>query len=311
MTDRPATTFVAPSPTAVVSVTGADRLTYLDAVVSQRITDLEPGTVRGALYLDPQGNPLAAFDVAALDDRLLLLVPDPELADEVVTTLGGRTFLSDASFARSDARVWALRGEGAREVAERAGMAVAPGAVERQGDQLVLVGCDGGLDVIGTDEVARPAVDALGRAGAERADGGSLEAWRIRAGVPRWGHEIVRGRLPEEVGLLPTHVHLGKGCYPGQEAVARMWMLGRPRRRLARLHLTGDVAAGWTAGSGRRGVEVTSASGDAGLGFVPADAEPGDRVEGDGGAVEVAAFVGADREVVGHDPGMVRRRDRR
>lgn len=310
MSERPDRTIVAPSPTAVVEVTGADRLTFLDAVVSQQVADLAPGVVRGALHLDAHGNPLAAFDVAVLEGRTLLLVPDASLADELVTTLGGRTFLADAAFARSDATVWSLRGDGAGKVADAAGLAVAPGEVTTRDDHLVLVGCDGGLDVVGPDAQVRPAVEALASAGATRTDGAALERWRIRAGVPRWGHEIVRGRLPEEVGLLPTHVHLGKGCYPGQEAVARMWMLGRPRRRLARLRLDGEVPAGWTTGSGRAAVEVTSAVDDAGLGFVPSDAVVGDRYPGEGGAVEVVAFIGADRDVVGHDPGMTRRRDR-
>ncbi|MFP4234428.1 MAG: tRNA-modifying protein YgfZ [Nitriliruptoraceae bacterium] len=140
-----------------------------------------------------------------------------------------------------------------------------------------------------------------------------LEDARIRAGEPAWGRELAAPHLPEELGLLPTHVHLAKGCYPGQEAVARMWMLGRPRRQLAVVTPTGPVTPGWTAGTGRERVEVTSltADGSTALAFVPASAAAGDRYgTEEEGAIEVVRVVGAEQVVPGHDPAMVRRRDR-
>jgi folate-binding protein YgfZ len=139
----------------------------------------------------------------------------------------------------------------------------------------------------------------------------------VAAGRPAWGREVAPPHLPEELGLLPTHVHLAKGCYPGQEAVARMWMLGRPRRRLARVRVADiagaqlPVAPGWSTGEGRETVEVTCVADDGtALAFVPGAAEPGSTVTTTDAAITVLEVVGDDPVPPGHDPAMKRRRDR-
>jgi tRNA-modifying protein YgfZ len=305
--------FLVPADLVRVDVTGAERASYLEAVLSQRVEDLRPGEVRGALYLDVHGAPQAIFDIVALPDHLSLLVPG-EVADVVVDVLGGRTFLSDASFERTADVARHLRGDGAREVAAAAGLDVDPERAGRRDDGLLVVGREEGLDLVGEAEVVDDAVESLRDAGAVDGDTDQLEAWRVRAGVPAWGREVVAPHLPEELGLLPTHVHLAKGCYPGQEAVARMWMLGRPRRRLAVVEVEGDVTPGWEAGTGRRKASVTSVApdGDVALAFVPGASEEGERIEAeDGAAVVVRTLVGAGRRVPGHDPAMTRRRDTR
>src|SRR5699024_541317 len=114
-----------------------------------------------------------------------------------------------------------------------------------------------------------------------------LDAARIRSGEPRFGIEVAPPHLPEEAGVLATHVHLDKGCYPGQEAVARMWMLGRPRRMLARVAITGPVVSGDESGSGRTRVTVTGVADGLGVAFVPADAEAGAAYEAGEGTVTV------------------------
>jgi tRNA-modifying protein YgfZ len=305
--------FLVPADLVRVDVTGAERASYLEAVLSQRVEDARPGEVRGALYLDVHGAPLAMFDIVALPDHLSLLVPG-DAADVVVDTLGGRTFLSDATFTRLDHVARRLRGDDAREVAAAAGLDVDPERAGRRDDGLLVVGRPDGLDLIGAAEVVQDAVESLHDAGATEGTAEEYEAWRVRVGVPAWGHEVVAPHLPEELGLLPTHVHLAKGCYPGQEAVARMWMLGRPRRRLAVVDVEGVLSDGWEGGTGRRKATVTSLApdGDAALAFVPGAAEVGDRIEGaDGAAVVVRELVGEDRAVPGHDPAMTRRRDTR
>jgi folate-binding protein YgfZ len=298
----------------LVEVRGQDRATYLHAVLSQDVVDLEPGRVAGALQLDAQGRPLAMVDVAALADRLVLLTPSSAAAEELAANLGSRTFLADASLHARDVAAWALRGERGQEVAAAAGLAVAPGTV-REAEGVLLVGRSGGLDVVGPRDEGGGIVDRLRGAGAIDGGAEAIEAWRVAHGVPAWGREVRAPHLPEEAGLLPTHVHLDKGCYPGQEAVARMWMLGRPRRRLARVALTGAADAGWAAGSGKRGVEVTSAATWAGqrvgLAYVPPTAAPGDRLGDDDAGVVVRELVGEGEAVPGHDPSVPRRRDRR
>lgn len=290
----------------MIEVTGADRITYLDAVTTQKLDDARPGEVRGALVLDVHGAPLASFWVVFHAERLALLAP-PDAADHVLEVLASRTFLSDASFDATDATVWAVRGFGIDDALAKVGVAgLAPGNWRPVGDGLVV------RHPFGAQVVGDALADRLAEVGGMRVGGpDELADARIAAGEPVFGREVAAPRLPEEIGLLPTHVHLAKGCYPGQEAVARMWMLGRPRRRLATVVVEGEVTPGWTTGTGRQKVEVTAVADAHGLAFVPPDTQVADRHEGDGGAVVIEAFVGGDGMPPGHDPATSRRRDQR
>lgn len=316
MTDTTAQpAMVAPAARGAVEVTGADRVTYLNAVLSQDIEGLEVGRCAGALQLDAQGRPLAMVDVLALAHRHVLLTVDRDGAESLAASLASRTFLADARFAPLDVGVLALRGRAAHAVVARAGLGdVAAGRVITV-DEVIVAGGEDAADVVVPLQGSATWLGRLVEAGAEAVEAGAIEAWRIARGVPAWAREVRAPHLPEEAGILPTHVHLAKGCYPGQEAVARMWMLGRPRRRLATVLLAGAADAGWTAGSGRDRVEVTSAAEHAGervgLAYVPPSARPGDRFGDEDAAVIVRALVGDDRPVPGHDPAVTRRRDRR
>src|SRR6266702_799517 len=70
----------------------------------------------------------------------------------------------------------------------------------------------------------------------------AAEAVQVRSGIPRLGFETDHRTIPAEVGWIGTAVHLDKGCYRGQETVARVHNLGRPPRRLVLLHLDGSQA---------------------------------------------------------------------
>jgi tRNA-modifying protein YgfZ len=332
-------TFVAPIPTRRIDVTGDDRVRYLEDVTTQHLVDVPVTHVRSALVLDGHGAPTAMFDVVVLGDRLVLLVPDDAVAATVMDVLAMRTFLLDARFEQRDEVVVAVRGDDADATVSVAGLTTVAGRCRQAGD-LLLVSQPGGIDVVGPAAAVDDAVTALRAGGAREGAAADLDAWRVAAGVPAWGVEVVAPHLPEEVGLLPTHVHLAKGCYPGQEAVARMWMLGRPRRRLAAVTIAGvgdggadgsregssggpdgdvmddartEVAPGWTAGAGRNAATVTTVDAAAGraLAFVPSAATPGDRFDGDdGNAIVVESLVGDEPSPPGHDPKVTRRRDR-
>lgn len=292
----------------VVDVTGKERIDYLDAVLSQRLRDVTPPVATSALELGPHGEPAAVLDMAVLEDRVVLLVPTAQ-ADDTVDRLASRTFLSEAVFQpREDAAALRVRGD-ADEVLAAVGAGDEHGEVTVDGDVLWLRWRHGADVVAPATEVERIRT-ALVDAGAEPADAERLDAAEIAAGVPRAPEEITRGRLPEELGLLPTHVHLDKGCYPGQEAVARMWMLGRPRRRLAVVALPDGTPPGHVVDD-PGAAEVTRTAridGDTiGLAFVGRDVSAGDTPH-DG--VEVLALVGEGLPVPGHDPSVQRRRDR-
>lgn len=295
-----------------VDVTGGDRIGYLEDVTSQHFADAEIGTLLGALVLDPHGVAQAMLDVVVLGDRLVLLVVDDDAAATVLDVLGGRTFLRDAVFTATDDVALRVIGPGATSMTAGIGLGHVEGRCRLVEDVLVVPRVDG-LDIIGPGPTIDDIAIALTEQGAEEGGPEDVERARVRAGVPAWGREVRAPHLPEEAGVLPTHVHLGKGCYPGQEAVARMWMLGRPRRRLAHLRiLAGAVEAGWHTGDGKQRLDVTSVEPQDGwaLGYVPADTAPGDEL-GDGPVrLEVARIIGDDANPPGHDPAMRRRRDR-
>jgi len=117
--------------------------------------------------------------------------------------------------------------------------------------------------VLGGDEVVdeRPPGDEIGE--------DEFERWRIEAGIPRWGREIDETILPAEAGLDETHISFTKGCYPGQEPIARQRYRGKINRRLRVLEVEEGVAPGDELFYERKKVgRVTSAAEGVALGFV-------------------------------------------
>lgn len=251
LTDRAA---VLLRPAGFVRVTGADRLGYLHSLLSQHIESLTPGDVADFLYLDAKGNALAAGRALAFAGEIALVVP-PEAASPVAERLSSFTFLMDAS-----AEVvgdWALASARGPEPIDAPGARAEPMTGAPHGGGMVVRDRSGGIDWVGPAEWVREAMADTGLPEASAAD---WEAWRILAGEPSWGAEIADGRRPQELGLLPTHVHLQKGCYPGQESVAKTYNLGRPRRTMCVVAFDGPVAAGDEVSAGDKTGTVTSAA---------------------------------------------------
>ena len=117
--------------------------------------------------------------------------------------------------------------------------------------------------VLGGEEVVddRPAGDEVGEE--------ELERWRIEAGIPRWGREIDDQILPAEAGLDETHISFSKGCYPGQEPVARQRYRGKVNRKLRVLDVEGDATPGTELVlDGKTVGRITSAVPGVALGYV-------------------------------------------
>ncbi|MFL6089451.1 MAG: YgfZ/GcvT domain-containing protein [Aeromicrobium sp.] len=188
----------------VLTIAGPDRLTWLHALTSQDFESLVPGHPIEALILSPQGH--IEFGFSCVDDgQTVTLHTEPGAGAGLASYLKGMKFMS---------RV---------EVAERADLAVI------------------GLANLHTRVIERA---ALGRAEAEWGEPSGVWAWeafRIAAGIPRIGMDTDHRTIPNEVGLIGRAVHLDKGCYRGQETVARVHTLGRPPRRLVLLHLDGSA----------------------------------------------------------------------
>jgi tRNA-modifying protein YgfZ len=259
-----------------------------------------------------------------LPDRVWLVTPDADVTAVVMEIVAGRTFLADARFtllplevarvvgttADAEPSVIARRAfEGATGVPTAGRVRSAP-----SGSTMLAADAHGALLLAGPALEVADLERRLLAAGVPPGDAASLDTWRVVTGRPAWGREVAPPHLPEELGLLPTHVHLAKGCYPGQEAVARMWMLGRPRRRLAEVDVRGAPAvAGRTIGEGREQATLTTVLPglERALAVVPGSAQPGDRFEApDDVVLEVVRIVGDDPVPPGHDPAMRRRRDR-
>ena len=286
----------------VVAVTGADRLTWLTTLSSQRLTGLAPGDGGAeALLLDAQGR--IAHALAALDDgRTLLLVTEAGDGPALAALLDRMRFMLRVEVgAREDLVALGALGAGRerlRRAADGAGALAGawtdpwPGVVEggtsydvgldsphpgrAYAAGFVLVPAARVVEVVRAfaagglaneeppaggpaDEGAAdgpPDEDAVENAagGPAAESGGALtavaehdalagamawEALRIEAGRPRRAREVDERAIPHELDWLRTAVHLTKGCYPGQETVARTLNLGRPPRRLTLLQLDG------------------------------------------------------------------------
>ena len=206
---------------ASVALEGGDVLPYLHAVCTQHTLDLVPGDTTQALLLSPKGKIEFAFRLAVLDGGGLLDT-EAAAAPALAERLARFVFRYDVAVGQPVAGAATVLGPGA-------GAAVAGLA----GPGLVVHRTPVGFDLVGP--AAPAAADGLVRAGAERAPAERWELARVAGGLPRAGHELTDDVLAEEAGLLGSHVHLDKGCYPGQETVARVHNLGQVQRRLAGL----------------------------------------------------------------------------
>jgi tRNA-modifying protein YgfZ len=117
----------------------------------------------------------------------------------------------------------------------------------------------------------------------EEVDEDAYEQWRVEAGIPRWGRELDDSILPAEAGLTETHVSFTKGCYPGQEPIARLHYRGKVNRRLRRLLLEGEPSSDEIVLDGKVVGRITSRADGRALGYVRTEV-PEDAVLEVGGA---------------------------
>ncbi|MDP9341164.1 MAG: hypothetical protein M3Q23_03435 [Actinomycetota bacterium] len=196
-----------------VLLSGRDAVAWLNDLVTSRVDDLRPHLSRRALLLDRTGHVRADIAVAGMDDGLLL-VQDP-VQPHPIDQLLDRYVLS------SDVRL-TDRSEDVAIVAEPGAGAVAfDGSAPAWGPSVVGSGFDRILDRAALpDHLAR--MQAFTAASLE-----DLEVWRIRHGLPRFGIDFGEDSLPQEAGL-DALVDQTKGCFLGQEAMAKVRNLGHP-----------------------------------------------------------------------------------
>ncbi|MGH3327327.1 MAG: YgfZ/GcvT domain-containing protein [Streptomycetales bacterium] len=214
--------FVDLSHRGVVRVAGPDRLSWLHSLTSQHLTDLPPGGATEALVLSPHGH--VEHVLAVVDDgEATWMHLEPGTAGALVAFLDSMRFM--------------LRVEVADVTAERAvGWLPADAGAATGAPDAPVRRTEHGSDVFLPRAELAAFADVLG----DPAGVWAYEALRIAAWRPRLGFETDHRTIPHEVGWLDSAVHLDKGCYRGQETVARVHNLGRPPRRLVFLHLDGS-----------------------------------------------------------------------
>ncbi len=224
--------FVDRSNRGVVTVTGPDRLSWLHSLTSQHLENLQAGDSAQALILDPNGH--VEHHLTLTDDGATTWIhTEPGRAEPLTAFLDSMRFMLRVQVAdvSSDYGVLSLLGP------DREGFA---GGLEG----IPVGGTTGRLainDLIVRRDVLAATAGNLARRGAAVAGMWAFEALRIAAHVPRLGVDTDHRTIPHEVGWIETAVHLNKGCYRGQETVARVHNLGHPPRRLVFLNLDGSV----------------------------------------------------------------------
>jgi tRNA-modifying protein YgfZ len=227
---------------ATIALGGSDALRYLHAVCTQHTLDLGPGDATQALLLSPKGRIEFAFRLAVLEDGVLLDT-EADAAPALAERLARFVFRHDVTVGRPEGGAASLLGPGADAALAAAGLPVpADGRAGVAGPGLVVHRTAAGVDLVGPG--APVALAGLERAGVERAGTELWEPVRVEHGLPRAGRELTDDVLAEEAGLLGSHVHLDKGCYPGQETVARVHNLGQIQRRLAGLRFRPSANGG-------------------------------------------------------------------
>ena len=198
---------------SVIEISGADRLMWLHSLTTQHLEALEPGTWKEALILDPQGHveqQLFLVDDGSSTFIHLDRVSAPALLDYLATMK------------------FMLRVE-VKDVSESFAILKAPGKTDEIGGPFALVPRD---ELAATTAAFATANLQVGM--------WAIEAERIAQGRARIGLDTDHKSIPNELGLLNKAVHMNKGCYRGQETVAKVFNLGHPPRRLVLLHLDGS-----------------------------------------------------------------------
>jgi len=218
-----------------VSVSGPEAAEFLERMVSNEIVSLEPGQARPALLLTPKSRIVAPLRVVREGPEAFLLLTEGSLAETVAATLLRARFAAKCEIELRPYRGYLELGRGDG-----------------------IPNADYGVD-------ARESWSDHDR---DAADPAELEALRIEAGTPAWGKELDETVLPAEAGLDETHVSFTKGCYPGQEPIARLHYRGRPNRRLRILEVD-SASPGDEIVHGEKAVgRVTSAVPGRALGYV-------------------------------------------
>jgi tRNA-modifying protein YgfZ len=211
----------------VITITGQDRLSWLNSLSTQKVDDLAANSARQALILSPHGH--VEHHLSLVDDGATIWIhTEPGEAASLLEFLESMRFMLrvQADDVSADFAVVTVGGPQVKpEAAEEAAAAMDFGYA---------------TDLIVARDTMTQVAGTLGGHGYRLAGMLAHEALRIAGHRPRFGTDADHRALPHEMGWITSAVHLDKGCYRGQETVARVHNLGHPPRRLVMLHLDGS-----------------------------------------------------------------------
>lgn len=251
---------LAPSP-ELVWFTGSDAVRFLDDLLSQEIADVEPASVTRSLLLSPQGKMQFILWVLRGEQRVGLATEDGR-GQELVDTLSRYRIRVDVTIEPESEPVYLIVGE---KPSTEAGWKVAEGIMN--------------VD-LSWESVPRTLLVGGPPPELPRLTQAEYDALRIAAGEPLMSVDVDEGTIPQETPLVPETISFDKGCFLGQELVARLDSRGgRVNHHLRILEFDSPVPVGARLSAGEREVgEVTTASGSRGLALVWREVGPGDRV---------------------------------
>jgi tRNA-modifying protein YgfZ len=265
-------------------VSGSEAAEYLQGQLTNDVEALAPGEGQYAALLDRKGHMQADMRVLRTSAEEIWLDTEPEALGSALRHLemykiGREVAIADLSAERA---ILSLIGPRSIEIAGTAALPEhANEATSVAGVPCLALGTAEGIDLIVRVTDATNLRGALIRAGALEVSAQAAELVRIEAGRPRFGAEMSSETMPAEAGIVERAVSFTKGCYIGQEPVARLHYKGRPNRHLRGLQLSAPSAPGTSLRLGEKEVgkigsaSVSPARGPIALAIVRREAEPG------------------------------------
>jgi folate-binding protein YgfZ len=251
--------------------TGPQRAWFLHQVLTQAFEDIAPGEARAAAMITPHGRMTGFLEVVATEDALLAHF-EPELRALLPDELRRYVFATQVEVedVTEDMGLVLVGGPNWRDAAA---------GIEATLHPTTSLGAPSAY--LWVERAAVPEVlETLEDRGLQAASEDLLEAIRIAHGAPRWGRDMDARTLPQEAGIDAVAVHYDKGCYLGQEAMAKIHFRGRVNRSLRRLQTAGPLEPGAEVTlAGEKVGKVTSASDGRALAILRRTVEDGAEVE--------------------------------
>jgi folate-binding protein YgfZ len=284
-----------------IDVLGPDGAEYLQGQLTNDVEALGVGEGQYAALLDRKGHMQTDLRVLRVGEDAILLDTEPQTKDAALRhltmySIGRDVQVGDASAERA---FISLIGPRAAEIAGTPPLPeFANEATKLASVDVVAVGTRDGIDILFPAAERERVIATLTDAGAVEVSPEAVEILRVEAGVPRFGAEMDAGTMPAEASIVDDAVSFTKGCYIGQETVARLHYKGKPNKHLRGLRLSAAAAPGAALRLGDKevgtlgGAVVSPAHGAIGLAIVRREAEPGTEITvgEDGVTAEVVAL---------------------